>query len=298
VSGDDGQDDSDGRPEFGRHALPGPFERVRRFAERMPDSRPGRLAVSALRRVALAGRRGPIDVTVFGSQRARLYPSDNRCEKRVVAGPQFWDRAERAFLDRLVRAVPPGGDFVFVDAGANVGLYTLSVRAACLAAGVRLSGVAIEPDPVNGARLMANFCASGVTEIRHIAAALGAKKGTARFASRGLRNRGEARLDPEGGIVVPVRPLLDVVTEAGHGRIDAMKMDIEGHETPVLERFFADAPAGLRPRALLLETGRDGRPDLVALVARAGYVPVLGTGLNTGFSLSPDGLREAANGQA
>ena len=110
-------------PPFGTHAIPPALERLRLRAETLPR----RWMASGIRRLIQRAQAEPYDVTVFGNQRARLHPSDNRAEKRVLSGTQFWDLPERT---RLARAIAEAeGAFRFVDAGANVGLYTLSVRA-------------------------------------------------------------------------------------------------------------------------------------------------------------------------
>jgi FkbM family methyltransferase len=268
--------------DFGARALPRSVEALRGLADRMPANRAGGWGVSLLRRLCLAMHDQPCDVALFGSQRARLYPRDNRCEKRAFAGAHLWDGAERAYLDGLIA----GDGFVFVDAGANVGLYTLSVRATALARGVPLTALAIEPDPVNAARLRFNLAASGAGEVRVAQVALSDVPGTLRLASAGQGNRGEVRADASGDVEVPARPLLDVVRDAGLARIDALKMDIEGMETAVLEPFLAGAPVSLLPRVMVLEVGREGRPELTQLAGRHGYRPLLRTRINTILGLA------------
>ncbi|QDL90879.1 FkbM family methyltransferase [Paroceanicella profunda] len=275
---------------FGDHALPGVVDSLRRMADHMPDGRLGLWGVSLLRKLCLAGREAPFDVTVFGSQKVRLHPGDNRCEKRAFAGIHLWDAEERDFLDTLVARAE--GDFCFVDAGANVGLYTLSVRAACQARGVALKAVAVEPDPVNAGRLRFNLAASGASDVVHAPVALGAEAGSVRFASGGLSNRGEARVAESGDFEVPMRPLLDVVRDAGLPRIDAMKMDIEGVELPVLTAFLAHAPVALWPGHVVLETGRGPESEPVRLLVSRGYAPVLRTGINTILSLQARPARQ------
>ena len=267
-------------PPFGTHAIPPALERLRLRAETLPR----RWMASGIRRLIQRAQAEPYDVTVFGNQRARLHPSDNRAEKRVLSGTQFWDLPERT---RLARAIAEAeGAFRFVDAGANVGLYTLSVRADAERLGKPVQIVAIEPDPVNAARLRCNLAASGAQDVHHAAVALSDVAGEVSFVSGGLDNRGEARIGA-GDLTLPSRPLLDVVREAGLARIDAMKMDIEGHEIPVLTAFFADAPVDLHPKLVIMETGREAGGPLPDLMARQGYVVEARTGINTIFVPGP-----------
>ena len=266
-------------PPFGTFALPPRLDRLRLRAEGFSR----RWMASGVRRLVQRSRPEPYDVEVFGNQKARLYPSDNRAEKRVLCGTQFWDLAERTRLRQAMAATD--GPFHFVDAGANVGMYTLSVRAHTIRARLKTRIVAIEPDPVNAARLRCNLAASGALDVHHAAVALSDSVGEVRFVSGGLENRGEARIG-DGDLTLPSRPLLDVVTQAGFDRIDAMKMDIEGHEVTVLTSFFADAPERMLPRLVIMETGRDGSGPLTALMRANGYEIESETGINTIFVLS------------
>lgn len=280
-------------PPFGTYALPASAEALRRIA----DAAPRRFLVSALRRMALAGRgEGPFDATVFGSQKARLHPRDNRTEKRVFAGPRFWDREER---ERIAAAMDPAaGPFHFVDAGANVGMYTLALRAAAQARGVAFRALAVEPDPVNGARLEANLAASGAQDVLMAPCALSDAPGMAQFLSGGLGNRGEARLVQGGDapapaetvIDVPLRPLAELLVDAGFPRVDAMKMDIEGHEAPALRGLFDHAPEALWPRLVVIETGRveaGGGGDALALLETRGYALERRTRINAILRRAP-----------
>ena len=260
---------TDSQPPFGAHCLSMLREAVRQAGDRAPWYWLAKLA----RKIALCGQSGPFDVSLFGSQKARLHPYDNRCERRAITGVRFWDTAERAALDAAAQAAGSDG-FVFVDAGANVGLYTLSVRAAALAAGVPFQGLAIEPDPTNGARLRCNLDASGADDVAIAPVALSATAGRIQLISVGLANRGEVRLADAGAknaIDVEAKPLLDVVRAAGLARIDAMKVDIEGQEAQALDPFFQAAPKALRPKLLIVETSRDGRPALIDLLKSHGY---------------------------
>ncbi|MGM0585139.1 MAG: FkbM family methyltransferase [Pseudomonadota bacterium] len=275
-------------PPFGAHALPALREVLRRAA----DLAPRRWIVSLLRRLAIAGLPGPFDVELFGGQRVRLHPRDNRTEKRALAGARFWDAEERAWLAGALET-PGDGRFVFVDAGANAGLYTLSLRAEARRRGVALAALAVEPDPVNAGRLRDNLAASGAgEEVVVLAEALGAEAGEARFLSAGLANRGEARLAGEAAgdaVRVPVRPLLEAVRAAGLERIDALKIDLEGHEPEVMRAFLAQAPRALLPRFCVMETGRgEAGGALIGLMERAGYRLASRTRLNALLTLDED----------
>ncbi len=250
-------------PPFGAYALPAPLERLRRAAGRLGRGPAARRLASLARRLCLLARSGPVDVEPFPGQRARLYPRDNLSEKRVFGAVQFWDRKEREALGAaMAMAARP---FHFVDAGANAGLYSLAVRSMGEA---RI--LAIEPEPGTLARLRVNLALSGAAEVSVAPVAVGAEPGEARIAVSG-RNRGEAALGAEGARV-PVRPLLDLVREAGFPRVDALKIDIEGREEAVLAAYLRDAPRALWPRTVVLEAPRKAETPALSLLLERGYV--------------------------
>lgn len=267
-------------PPFGHYALPAPLERLRRFGAGLGRSGAARRVASAIRRVCLLGRPDPVDIAPFPGQRSRLYPRDNLSEKRVFGAPQFWDWAERAALARAMAAAPP--PFHFVDAGANVGLYSLAVRSQG-----PMRGLAVEPDAENLRRLRDNLAASGAAEITVAPVALAAEPGSAHLVA--AANRGEISLGTgaEGG-EIPTLPLLDLLRETGFGRVDALKIDIEGMEAPVLRAFLTSAPLGLRPRLVVIEAQRGAETEALALLRRAGYVERERTKMNV-ILAAPEG---------
>ena len=97
------------------------------------------------------------------------------------------------------------------------------------------------------------------------------------------RNKGEASVkivssDNARQVRVLARPLLTVVNEEGLGRIDAMKLDVEGAEDIILQRFFADAPEALWPASIIIERGESRwSVDLLGELAKRGYRGVAGT---------------------
>ncbi len=275
----------DGDLPFGAMRLPGFVEQLRIIANRLRGDALSRRIVSVARRVCLVGRPDPIDVDVFGFCRARLYPRSNRCERRVFLGVNSWDLAEREAISERLKASTPERPFVFVDGGANVGLYSLYVasEARCLARTADI--IAIEPDPVNLGRLEFNLAASAAGEIRIVPYALGDRAGSGLLLP-GRNNRGEVHLakpgeSVDGGIEVPIKTLAGILDEAGIAHIDVLKLDIEGAEYAALSGLFSEAPEELWPSMIILEVGKSDRlSDACRLCLDHGYAAVRRTSLN------------------
>ncbi|WP_203291130.1 FkbM family methyltransferase [Maricaulis parjimensis] len=246
---------------------------MRRLPMSLPLNGLRRAAETVVRRALMSGGREIADIEVFPGQFARLHLRDNRCEKRVFAGSRTWDDAERAEIRQRMAAHSGDRPFVFVDAGANAGLYTLSVLADARNLGKPVKVIAVEPDPENRRRLEFNLTASTADDVTVAPVALGAEVGEVHLSVSG-RNRGEVHVEEGGdGVTVPLRPLGQVLTENGIDRVDVMKIDIEGYETPVLNAFFADSPRNLWPGMILIETRHDAaiEDSAAGLCLKHGY---------------------------
>ena len=229
---------------------------MREITHGLPFTYLGRKIVSLLLGAA-GGRSGrAFDVPVFETQKARLHPADNICEKRVFIAPQHWDPEERSLLATAI-ANHADDKFYFVDIGANAGLYTLFARSAALAVNKKFAGAYVEPDAEMRARAALNFTASETAdEIDVFPFAIAAENGSVRF-SINKDNRGMSRIDDAGEQEIDARTLLSVVNDAAFPRIDGLKVDIEGREFPALSAFFAVAPESLWPSFVVLETSHE-----------------------------------------
>jgi FkbM family methyltransferase len=260
---------------------PNPFDRaIMALTGRMPDNWAGLKLAMALRRLVTMRMEtaAALDVERW-RLRMRLHPRDNGCEKNLLFTPQMYEPPEREELAREIAGVS-GRAFVFVDIGANVGLFSLFVAATARAARI----LAIEPEPGNFARLAFNIAANPGLPITPLALALGETEGTA-VIMLNARDRGGTRMvaggtqagtqvagTRPGGLEVKCRPLIGVVTDAGLTGIDALKIDVEGAEDKVLVPFFRDAPAALWPGLIVIEdSSAEWSSDLFALLASKGY---------------------------
>lgn len=272
MSSPEGNNESELEP-FGSYAPGALLKVVIELARRWSFSAGLKLASSAMRRIALLsiGDR-PIDYEVCGGN-ARLRPNGNTAEKRALLNPARFDPEEFEFISA---ELPKGG--VFLDIGANVGLYSL---VAAQAAGRFGTVLAFEPNPPVFARLQVNAAlnrdGSGAPIIP-IQNAVSDRGTSLKFLHPG-RNLGEGRVVEAGepdltGDIIEVAGVLlqDAIEEQGLGRVDIIKIDIEGHEKYALEPFFRDAPEALLPRAIIVERGEDEHwAELLELFMEYGY---------------------------
>lgn len=263
---------------FGAFA-PSTFQQaVRRRAAFVADNWVGKRAASLLLRAA-GGKSGrAFDVSVFGTERARLHPYDNISEKRVFITPQFWEAEERAALAALIAA--GSGDFWFLDVGANAGLYTLFARAEARKASRGFHAICVEPSSEMRSRLQFNLAASGAeTAVRIIDCAVGEREGVTTLCTN-TRNRGESRVQDFGGKPVRLRILAALIDEAGAPRIDAMKIDIEGGEAAALRGLFSVQGERYRPPFLIIELSHSDEADVTSRLALEGYREIRRIGRN------------------
>lgn len=271
---------------FGAWAPSPAHARIRHIAKWLPYNYVGRKLASALLGPAGGRAARPFDVQVFGSQKARLYPYDNICEKRVYLTPHHWDPAERQFMMQIIRE-SDDRSFIYIDVGANVGLYSLFARSIALIERRGFKALCIEADPEMRARMGFNVAASGAAEsIKIVPYAAADDNGMIAF-NIDQESRGMSRISTEGKTSVPARTLLSILEEAVISKIDMLKLDIEGYESPVLKAFFGHAPTQLLPTFIQVETSHND--DTARLIESAGYTERFRNQLNAIFE------RDASN---
>jgi FkbM family methyltransferase len=124
----------------------------------------------------------------------------------------------------------------FVDIGANIGWFSL-LAASLVGPTGRV--IAIEPNPRNVALLRQSAKDNGFENIDVVAVALGERPGAAALETDGSNGRlilvdGPPTQAVEASFVVATYPLDTVLSEVGAGRVDAIKIDVEGAEPLVL----------------------------------------------------------------
>jgi hypothetical protein len=82
------------------------------------------------------------------------------------------------------------------------------------------------------------------------------------------------KVDADGAIEVPVRPLAALLAQQGVTSVAAMKIDIEGMEDRALGPFLKAENRHLFPRLLIMETvnREDWQIDILEKLQQNGYV--------------------------
>lgn len=206
----------------------------------------------------------PYDV-VIENLRLRLMNRGNYCETTALFAPQFYDREEIAWL---CAELSEGG--AFMDIGGNVGLYSLFVAR-------RLDGkvdiFTVEPHPELNDRMMFNVRENGLS-VNLVSVALSDYEGEGALAlsshqdgQNALNRSGAARMS----INVEVTTLLNLCRRMNISAIRALKIDVEGHEYPILKHFFSNAEKTLWPQAIVIEHVHDKHNVINYLLDHGGY---------------------------
>lgn len=285
---------------FGAH-LPGIAERtILAMTAALPETWLGLRLAILLRKPVMAyltryGREGALDVRRWGLA-LRLHPLDNGCERTLLFTPQMYETAKLAKLAHDIAAARESlRPFVFIDAGANVGLFSLFVATLT---GPNARILAIEPEPGNLARLTFNVASNPGLPIRPIALALTEDEGEAAIAPNrsdrgGTRVHALTERNASDVVRVPCRPLLTLLRVQDITAIDALKINVSGMEDRLLTPFFRDAPPSLWPKTILIQdSSHEWSTDLFAMLAARGYV----TASRTKHNVILQRAHQAANG--
>lgn len=255
-------------PAFGAYAPQSWQATCLKLSQGQPVSWLGRRLALILRRLVLRRRTAPIDAEAEGL-RLRVHVTDNVSERKFLFMPQFCDPAERAYV-----ATHLSPDGVFLDIGANAGIYTLVAARAYARLGGSGHVLAVEANPTMQARLRFNVAANDFdAQVRLAPIALADRTGEVDFTIAD-GNLGESGLDTPGGntLRVPCKTLADLLRDEGVARVDGMKIDVEGMEDVILTPFFQQADRDLYPGFIVIEdSAYRWRTDLLGVLTKAGY---------------------------
>lgn len=226
----------------------------------------------------------PLDLEIE-SLKLRCYPWENYTERKLIFMPWRFDIRER---QQIFSVLPKNG--VFVDIGANVGVYSLFAATQMNSQGRVL---ALEPYPPVYERLLFNIQATqkdrkewpNITVLP-----IGvADKQTTFELHLNPNNLGENSIvaDTETastGLTVTVRcqTLLSILEQQAIDHIDVLKIDIEGAEDLAMCPFLQEAPDTLLPNYILMENSEHRwKQDLQGAMKARGYTAILNTRTNT-----------------
>lgn len=252
--------------QFGTYSLRKRHMQLLGWAQSMPASWLGRRAALLLRKIVLSGEYRAVDAVVDGLK-FRLYMRDNVSERKFLFMPQFFDRSERALMKERLH-----DGSVFVDIGANAGIYTMTAAALV---GDRGRVLSVEPNPAVLDRLKFNTALNSFNaRVTVEQSCVGDSEGMVELTLDDT-NLGGSSLVTERStrkISVACYPLITILGKCGITRIDGLKIDIEGAEDMALIPFFAEAPESLLPGFIILENSpKDWRQDLPDALRKAGY---------------------------
>lgn len=236
-------------------------------------------------------------VVCFDGTCFRINLWDNRTEQHIYFHWQKHDFFERLFVMKAAESIP---DFLFVDIGANVGLYTITVASAAHAAA---KVVAIDANPEMIERLSENLSLNNSRcSVYRFSCAVADSDGVMEFVVNAA-NKGESTLlgscetskDSRG---VDARRLESVLRaiDLEDRAIDVIKIDIEGGEHNALAGFLR-RQANQLPGCIIIEGWGSIVEERIAWLASHGYALQHRTAMNLIFIL-PGNRMEALCGAA
>lgn len=211
---------------------------LRELAEQTPWGQPEPLAAQA----------APTAPAAVALQDHRLTVLDRSFVLRGDGPEGYWNDLVAGPVDpslerlaRLIQAAFPDGGAgrVLADVGANIGVTSLVMGAA---APYHAELLCFEPDERSQPLLRHNLGANDFPQARVLTCALAERDGFARLRC-GARNaatsalaEAHSRTQTAGAVFkqVPVRRLDSVLAELGIERLDFLKLDVEGGETPAI----------------------------------------------------------------
>jgi len=213
---------------------------------------------------------GPFDVCISGIK-LRIFPRENYGDRFIAITGRFSEESElRLLKPALERAM------VFVDIGANMGIYSL-YAADCMRDDAVI--VAIEANPETHRKLKFNINANGAQNIRPVAKAVAALSGEMQFWPDRGKNTGRSSIireavgQPGEPIMVSTQTLQEIIGQSGIDHIDVVKIDIEGYEDCALLPYLEAEPKSNWPGTILLETAHRNlwQRDVLTVAQTMGY---------------------------
>jgi FkbM family methyltransferase len=284
--------DAEGTRPFGSYKPAPMLNWLLAVCHREHGPRSSRLLAPVLRKIMTKLAPLPVDICVDGIK-LRCQLTDNYSEKKFVFTPWRYDCQERQLLREKLPA-----DGVFLDIGANIGLYTLTAMQVIGETGRIL---AFEPNPATRQRLLYNTAAnkSPASAAALTVLDIGIADTDSQFVlqldssnlgASSISNNNRSRLQQTDSrrtdVVINCKPLLSVLHEQQIKSIDVIKIDIEGAEDKAMGPYLREAPASLLAKLIIIENSPHlWCEDIFALLKQRGYQRILHNRMNSVFSL-------------
>ena len=172
----------------------------------------------------------PNQTKVFGGLRMELDPAE-WIQMQLLKGNWLEPRT-LALYQKLLR---PGD--IFVDVGAHVGFHSLVARPLVGPSGLV---IAIEPQPYNAQKILANWRANDFANLKLIIAAAGERDGWVELQDQPITDRalltlrGNGAKDQAQHFEVPSLRLDSIFQRHKVSRLRLLKLDVEGYENEVI----------------------------------------------------------------
>jgi hypothetical protein len=259
--------------DFGKYTPPAWAKILLKILHSCPKSGVGRKLILLLRK-PLCIFLSTIDTSV-GQIRLRVHLKDNISERKFLTMPQFFDSEELELISTYFEF--HNQDPVFVDIGANVGIYSLWAALSMEGKGIIL---AIEPNPSTYERLMYNCALNDFSgNIKGCNVALSDHEGFETLYV-GQNNLGEASCVHKTASPLKVKALRLSTLLSNHKikKVDILKIDVEGAEPTILRDFFDHAAKALYPKILIVENSISS--DFSEYLKKQGYTLSARTKMN------------------
>jgi FkbM family methyltransferase len=171
----------------------------------------------------------PNQTKVFGNLRMELDPAE--WTQMQLLKRNWLEPLTLALYKKLLR---PGD--VFVDVGAHVGFHTLVARQFVGRGGLV---IAIEPQPYNAQKILANWHANNFTNLKLVIGAAGPNDDWVELHDQSITDRTLLTLRERGGkneaqrFEVPLVSLDGVLQRHKIDKVKLLKVDVEGYESEV-----------------------------------------------------------------
>ncbi|HEX5709787.1 MAG TPA: FkbM family methyltransferase [Sulfuricurvum sp.] len=190
--------------------------------------------------------------------------------------PHIYEKEEFDFLKNILNP-----NDIFLDIGANIGIYSLIASPLLCGSGKVIS---IEADPYNYQKLLKNIQLNHLNNIIPLNIGVSDKTETLNLGINETGNRGGNSFcfASDKTVHVNCKSLIDIISDFKLDSIKMIKIDIEGFEYKVLHHFINNANKKLYPDYILIEhLHMSAEENSISLLLTNGYTIIKSNKSNT-----------------